>query len=82
MWSLGAAAGEVLFDGGKRSAGVDYAQAGYESAQASYRQTVLTAFEEVQNAVTGLTVLERASTEGQAAVDDARRSYVLANARY
>jgi outer membrane protein, multidrug efflux system len=82
MWSLGASAGEVLFDGGKRAAGVDFAQAGYESAQASYRQTVLTAFQEVQNAVTGLSVLDRASGEGQAAVDDARQSFELANARY
>ncbi|MBN3858454.1 efflux transporter outer membrane subunit [Paraburkholderia sp. Ac-20340] len=82
LWSLGASAGEVLFDGGKRAAGVDYAQAGYESAQASYRQTVLTAFQEVQNAVTGLSVLERASTDGQAAVDDARQSFDLANDRY
>ena len=82
MWSLGASAGEVLFDGGKRAAGVDFAQAGYESAQATYRQTVLTAFQEVQNAVTGLSVLDRASGEGQAAVDDARQSFELANARY
>jgi outer membrane protein, multidrug efflux system len=82
MWSLGATAGEVLFDGGKRAAGVDYAQAGYESAQASYRQTVLTAFQEVQNAVTGLSVLQRAATNGQAAVDDARKSFDLANDRY
>jgi multidrug efflux system outer membrane protein len=82
MWSLGAGAGEVLFDGGKRAAGVDYAQAGYESAQASYRQTVLTAFQEVQNAVTGLSVLQSAATDGQAAVDDARKSFDLANDRY
>jgi len=82
MWSVGATASEVLFDGGKRAAGVDFAQAGYESAQASYRQTVLTAFQEVQNAVTGLSVLERASTDGQSAVDDARKSFDLANDRY
>ncbi|MBB2930404.1 NodT family efflux transporter outer membrane factor (OMF) lipoprotein [Paraburkholderia silvatlantica] len=82
MWSVGATASEVLFDGGKRAAGVDFAQAGYESAQASYRQTVLTAFQEVQNAVTGLSVLERASSDGQAAVDDARKAFDLANDRY
>lgn len=82
MWSLGATAGELLFDGGKRAAGVDYAQAGYESAQASYRQTVLTAFQEVQNAVTGLSVLDRAAANGQAAVDDARKSFDLASDRY
>jgi outer membrane protein, multidrug efflux system len=82
MWSLGASAGEVLFDGGRRAAGVNHAQAGYESAQASYRQTVLTAFQEVQNAVTGLSVLQSALDEGQSAVDDARKSYDLANERY
>lgn len=82
MWSLGSSASEVLFDGGKRAAGVDYAKAGYESSRATYRQTVLTAFQEVQNAVTGLSVLDRASGEGQAAVDDARQSFELANARY
>jgi len=82
VWSLGAAAGEVLFDGGKRAAGVAYAQAGYEAAQANYRQTVLTAFQEVQNAVTGLSVLASASADAQSAVDDARKSYDLANERY
>jgi outer membrane protein, multidrug efflux system len=82
MWSLGGSAGEVLFDGGKRAAGVDFAKAGYESAQATYRQAVLTAFQEVQNAVTGLSVLDRASNEGQAAVDDAQQSFDLATARY
>ncbi len=82
MWSVGATASELLLDGGKRAAGVDFAQAGYESAQASYRQTVLTAFQEVQNAVTGLSVLDRASTAGQAAVDDARKSFELASDRY
>ncbi|TDV07872.1 NodT family efflux transporter outer membrane factor (OMF) lipoprotein [Paraburkholderia caballeronis] len=82
VWSLGGAAGEMLFDGGKREAGVAFAKAGYESAQASYRQTVLTAFQEVQNAVTGLSVLAGASADAQAAVDDARKSFDLANDRY
>lgn len=82
MWSIGSAASEVLFDGGKRAAGVAYAKAGYESAEANYRQTVLTAFQEVQNAVTGLSVLASAATDAQSAVDDARKSYDLANDRY
>ncbi|HTH62307.1 MAG TPA: efflux transporter outer membrane subunit [Paraburkholderia sp.] len=82
IWSLGSAASEVVFDGGKRAAGVEFAKAGYESAEANYRQTVLTAFQEVQNAVTGLSVLASASSDAQSAVDDARKSYELANDRY
>ena len=68
--------------GGKLKAGVDFAQAGYVAAQASYRQTVLTAFQEVQNAVTGLSVLADAAQQAAAAVDDARKLVSLAQDRY
>lgn len=82
VWSVGASASQVLFDGGQRAAGVAFAQAGYASAEANYRQTVLTAFQEVQNAVTGLSVLEEAAREAHAAVVDARQLVDLAEARY
>lgn len=82
LWSIGASASESLFAGGKLRAGVDFAQAGYVAAQANYRQTVLTAFEEVQNAVTGLSVLADAAQQASAAVDDARRLVSLAQDRY
>ncbi len=82
MWSLGAAAGEVLFDGGKRAAGVAFAEAGYQATLASYRQTVLTAFQEVQNGVTGLSVLTNAEVDARAGVDDAQKSFELASDRY
>ncbi|WP_261545599.1 efflux transporter outer membrane subunit [Burkholderia multivorans] len=82
LWSIGASASESLFAGGKLQAGVDFAQAGYVAAQANYRQTVLTAFEEVQNAVTGLSVLADAAQQASAAVDDARRLVSLAQDRY
>ncbi|PLZ04076.1 RND transporter [Burkholderia sp. WAC0059] len=82
VWSLGSSASEVLFDGGRRAAGVAYAKAAYQSAGANYRQTVLTAFQEVQNAVTGLSVLDHASADASQAVDDAQRLFDLANARY
>ena len=52
--------------------GVDFAQAGYVAAQASYRQTVLTAFQEVQNAVTGCRC-SPTPQQAAAAVDDARK---------
>ncbi len=82
VWSVGASLSTPLFDGGRLQAGVDYAQAGYAAAQASYRQTVLSAFQEVQNAVTGLSTLDEAQRRAVAAVDDAHRLVALARDRY
>lgn len=82
MWSVGASVGQVLFDGGRRAAGVAFAQAGYVAAEANYRQAALTAFEEVQNGVTGLAVLDAAERDARAAVVDAQRLLDLANDRY
>ncbi|WP_226377313.1 MULTISPECIES: efflux transporter outer membrane subunit [Burkholderia] len=82
LWSVGASLAQPLFEGGRLAAGVAYAQAGYAAAQANYRQTVLTAFEEVQNAVTGLSVLDEAERRARAAVDDAQRLVGLAQDRY
>ncbi|MGU7768954.1 efflux transporter outer membrane subunit [Burkholderia sp. MR1-5-21] len=82
LWSVGASVSQPLFEGGRLKAGVDFAQAGYVAAQANYRQTVLTAFQEVQNAVTGLSVLDEAARQAAAAVDDARKLVALAQDRY
>ncbi|WP_218883578.1 efflux transporter outer membrane subunit [Burkholderia guangdongensis] len=82
LWSIGASLSQPLFEGGRLKAGVDFAQAGYVATQATYRQTVLTAFEEVQNAVTGLSVLDAAAQQASAAVDDARKLVSLAQDRY
>ncbi|WP_052653212.1 efflux transporter outer membrane subunit [Pandoraea oxalativorans] len=82
LWTLGTLASQVVFDGGRRQAGVDYASAGYRAVQANYRQTVLTAFQQVQDGVTGLSVLNAAAQESHAAVVDAERLLSLANDRY
>jgi outer membrane protein, multidrug efflux system len=82
MWTLGAAVSQVVFDGGRRSANVKFASEGYQAAEANYRQTVLTAFQQVQDGVTGLSVLDAASKESQEAVTDAQRLLSLANDRY
>ena len=47
VWSLGAQATQVLFEGGLRGAEVAFARAAYDASVASYRQTVLTAFQQV-----------------------------------
>ena len=82
MWSLGSSATQVLFDGGKRRAGINYAKQDYVAAQANYRQTVLDAFRQVQDAVTGLSELDDAANQSHAAVVDAQQLLTLANKRY
>ncbi len=82
MWSLGAALSQVMFDGGRRAANVDFANEGYQAAQANYRQAVLTAFQQVQDGITGLSVLDRAASQSHDAVADAQRLLSLANDRY
>ena len=82
LWSLGASAGTVLFDGGRISAGVDYAKADYAATVASYRAAVLTAMQEVQDGLTGTVTLGKAADEARASVRSARQVTALAQARY
>jgi multidrug efflux system outer membrane protein len=82
FWALGANVAESIFTGGARRAQVEFAKSGYEVNVANYRQSVLTAFQEVQDDVTGLTVLEQARETQQQAVDAARRTLDLSVDRY
>jgi outer membrane protein, multidrug efflux system len=82
FWALGANVAESIFTGGARRAQVEFAQSGYDVSVANYRQSVLSAFQEVQDDVTGLTVLEQARKTQQLAVDAARRTLDLSEDRY
>ncbi|WCM22628.1 efflux transporter outer membrane subunit [Paraburkholderia bryophila] len=82
MWTLGATVGQVLFDGGRRAANVKFASEGYKADEANYRQTVLTAFQQVQDGITGLSVLDGAAQQSHEAVTDAQHLLSLANDRY
>ena len=82
FWALGANVAEAIFTGGARRAQVEFAKSGYDVNVANYRQSVLGAFQEVQDDVTGLTVLEQARTTQQLAVDAARRTLDLSEDRY
>lgn len=73
VWSLGGSASETIFDGGERSAEVAAAKAKYDAALANYRGTVLTAFEDVENDLSGLRILAQQSVALDAAVKDAIR---------
>lgn len=59
FWSLGPALAMTLFDGGARTASINYAKASYQAEVAGYRQTVLTALQEVETAMSTLSVLNR-----------------------
>jgi outer membrane protein, multidrug efflux system len=82
FWALGANAAEQIFTGGARRAQVQYAQAGYDANVASYRQTVLTAFQEVQDDLTGLGVLNEARDSQLQTVAAARRALDISTSRY
>ncbi|WP_395704229.1 efflux transporter outer membrane subunit [Aquabacterium sp.] len=58
-WSLGVAVAQGLFDGGARSARVDEAKAAWEQSVAQYRQTVLAAFQDVEDQLAAVRVLEQ-----------------------
>jgi NodT family efflux transporter outer membrane factor (OMF) lipoprotein len=82
LWSLGGSAVELLFDAGRRHALTEEARHGYEANVANYRETVLQAFQEVEDNLSGLTILNTESAAQQRAVDSARRSLSISTNRY
>ncbi len=74
FWSLGASGSETLFSGGLRAADVAAARASYDASVASYRQTVLTAFQQVEDALSGLRILEQQAKAEDLAVNSSRRA--------
>jgi NodT family efflux transporter outer membrane factor (OMF) lipoprotein len=82
VWSVGPALAETLFDGGLRRATVEQYQATYDQTVALYRQTVLTAFEQVEDNMAALRVLSQVIGQQDTAVKSAERNLQLANDRY
>ena len=82
FWAVGAAVAQAVFDGGRRHALNDEAKAGYDSTVASYRQTVLTAFQQVEDNLAALRILEQEAGVQATAVQSAQRSLALSNTRY
>ncbi|HEV3513337.1 MAG TPA: efflux transporter outer membrane subunit [Candidatus Sulfotelmatobacter sp.] len=82
FWSLGAEALEPLLQGGRNRANLAATQAAYDEAVANYRQSVLTAFQEVEDGISNLSTLSQALTTQAAAVADARKALDIANNRY
>ena len=82
IWAAGASAAVTLFDVGRRRALNEQARAAYDSAVASYRQTVLSAFQEVEDNLAALRILEGEAGVQAEAVQAAERSLALSNIRY
>jgi outer membrane protein, multidrug efflux system len=82
FWSLGADALEPIFQGGRNRANLAATRAAYQEAVANYRQSVLTAFQQVEDGISNLSTLSQALTTQAAAVEDARRALEIANNRY
>jgi NodT family efflux transporter outer membrane factor (OMF) lipoprotein len=82
VWSFGPQLAETVFNGGTRLAQVREARANYDETVATYRETVLTAFQQVEDDLSSLRVLEQQQSLQETAVADARRSEDLALNQY
>jgi NodT family efflux transporter outer membrane factor (OMF) lipoprotein len=82
LWSVGGSAIAPIFDGGRRRANVDQAQAAYDQAVANYRETVLTGFQQVEDNLAALRILENEGQVQEKAVVAAQKYLELANTRY
>jgi outer membrane protein, multidrug efflux system len=82
FWSIGADALQPILQGGRNRANLAAARAAYDQAVANYRQTVLTAFQQVEDGISNLSTLSQALGTQGTAVEDARRALAIANNRY
>jgi len=82
FWSVGASASETIFDAGLRKATVAQYTAQYNSDVASYRQTVLTAFQQVEDYIATVRVTSQQITQEDTAVKSAQRYLDIATSRY
>jgi outer membrane protein TolC len=82
LWSAGPSALFTVFDVGRRRAASDQAVAAYDQTVANYRQTVLTGFQQVEDNVAALRILENEAQVQDKAVTAAQKYLELADTRY
>jgi len=82
FWSVGPGISQTVFDGGLRHAQTDAARAGYDATVGTYRQTVLAAFQGVEDNLAALRILEQENGVQDEAVKAARKSVDLTTAQY
>lgn len=82
LWSAGPSAVATIFDVGRRRANLDQAIAAYDETVADYRQTVLTGFQQVEDNLAALRILEKEADTQQRAVVASEKSLSLSLTRY
>ena len=82
VWSIGPSVSETVFDAGLRRATIEQYIATYNADVANYRQTVLTAFQQVEDYLAQTRLLWQEIKQEQAAVEAAQQAYDLEKARY
>jgi NodT family efflux transporter outer membrane factor (OMF) lipoprotein len=82
FWSLGGDILQPIFNGGRNRANLAATRAAYDESVANYRESVLVAFQQVEDGLSGLALLDQASKSQQTAVTDSRRALDIANNRY
>ena len=82
IWSVGPTLAQTLFDAGRRKAIVVEEQAAYDSTVAAYRQTVLTAFQQVEDNLAALRILEQEAAKVQETIQAASRALTVSTAQY
>jgi NodT family efflux transporter outer membrane factor (OMF) lipoprotein len=82
FWTLGPDIAATIFDGGLRSAQTEAARASYDQAAATYRQAVLTAFQDVEDNLASLRILQNEIVIQQQAVASAQQALAIVNNQY
>jgi NodT family efflux transporter outer membrane factor (OMF) lipoprotein len=82
FWGVGPQLAQTIFDAGRRRSQVTISEAAYDATVASYRQTSLTAFQEVEDNLSSLRILEQETAKQHEAVEAAENSQQLAMNRY
>jgi NodT family efflux transporter outer membrane factor (OMF) lipoprotein len=82
FWSVGPGLAETIYDAGKRRAALNQSLAAYDATVANYRQTVLAAFQQVEDSLAALRVLEREAQAEDLAVEAAQNSLEISTYQY
>jgi NodT family efflux transporter outer membrane factor (OMF) lipoprotein len=82
VWSVGPSVSQTIYDGGLRRAEVNQFTAVYNADLANYRQTVLTAFQQVEDYLAQVRILSQQIQQQEAALQSAQRFVELETARY
>src|ERR1700691_35446 len=77
VWAIGPQATEIIYDGGRRRAGVEQARANYDATIATYRETTLEAFQQVEDNFAALRILAQEATQEEQAVEESQRNLRL-----